>query len=655
MIGGDRDVRVWSRAQCSETTFGGQDRRMRIDDLEGKEVAGRFALKKMIGKGGYGAVFEAEQLSVGRRCAVKMLLPGYGDEDAVEQRFRAEARSTSRLAHPNTIVLFDFGVDEATGFLFLATEYLDGDTLHAVMVRERRLSLERTLSILDQVAGSLGDAHRIDLVHRDIKPKNIMLVNRAGQPDFVKVIDFGIAKTLGSGLGSDEGLTKTGMMVGTPQYMAPEQLLGSGLDGRVDQYALAVVGYKMLTGRNPFHGSTPMEMAMRHINERPLPLRTYRPELRVNSEFEDVFLKALAKVPEHRFASTEAFVRALRESWSRDGSSPVVVNAGIFGEVDARVMQKQTLMLSEVILGEVREEFGGESERAGAAQDVNQVAGEPGEESTGGTRKEGPEKARDNGANVSLASTDECSGEQEEAMGANWPRRVQPEIFTGEEPPKMTMEVRRRELEDRTGVPGSAGGLGGPDGRGMPKIATVACSVAFVFSSIAGVWFFGGSMAEEGAEAARDRENLAEAIEKRASGEASGEGAFREEEAFEGQQRQAEEALRAGQALVTSGLRLAGEALKKEEERLIEEIRRAQEVRARRLASRPGDVTVTMIPWGTLVVNGELHGDATRQELRLPPGQHRLALHQHGVPRATTTVDVRAGQSRMVVLEARSE
>ena len=321
---------------------------MRLDDLEGKVIAERFQLKSMIGKGGYGAVFEAIQLSVKRRCAVKILLPGRSDKDAVESRFHSEARTTSRLTHPNSLVLYDFGVDEKTGFLFLATEFIDGKTLHQVLETRGTLSVSRTLTILEQVAASLADAHSHGLVHRDIKPKNIMIVERAGQKDFVKVIDFGIAKVLGARGGTYQDLTQTGMLVGTTQYMAPEQLLGGDLDGRVDQYTMAVVGYKMLTGRNPFRGATTMKTAMRHVNEEPLPLRTYRPELKVSAEFEDVFLRALEKTPEHRYPDTMSFVEALRGAVD-ETSLRSEREGSLFGDIPPEVLQKKTMIIGGVI------------------------------------------------------------------------------------------------------------------------------------------------------------------------------------------------------------------------------------------------------------------------------------------------------------------
>ncbi len=317
---------------------------MGLEELEGQLIAGRFRLKKMVGKGGYGAVFEAIQLSVQRRCAVKILLPGRSDDDSMVKRFRAEARITSQLTHPNSVVLYDFGVDEERGYLYLATEYLDGKTLHEVVKKRGVLPVEAVLSIMEQVAGSLEDAHNHGLVHRDVKLKNIMVVHRAGKPDFVKVIDFGIAKALG-GEGFAEELTRTGMIVGTPQYMAPEQLQGGEIDGRADQYALALVGYRLLTGHNPFKDDSPMETAMRHITDLPLPLRNYCPELEVSVDFEEAFLKALEKSPSRRFDRIVEFTSALRMARKNSGLEVENSDQVLWDTASPRAAQKKTLIL----------------------------------------------------------------------------------------------------------------------------------------------------------------------------------------------------------------------------------------------------------------------------------------------------------------------
>lgn len=568
---------------------------MKLDDLEGEVIADRFRLKSMIGKGGYGAVFEAIQLSVGRRCAVKIMLPARTDDEYVEERFRGEARTTSRLTHPNSIVLYDFGVDEERGFLFLATEFLDGDTLHEVMEREQTLSPARTLNIMEQMAGSLVDAHKHGLVHRDIKPKNIMLVQRAGKSDFVKVIDFGIAKALAGDLLGSADLTQTGMLIGTPQYMAPEQLLGTGLDERVDQYAMAVVGYKMLTGRNPFKAASAMETAMRHVKDRPLPLRTYRPELGVSADFEDAFLKALEKSPEHRFQNVMDFVEALKKA-AADLPVQQEVGGAMAGSLEAKTVLLDAV---QVDLGAVEEPAGDIAVEEGVAEAAQD------EEVTAATKIIG--RRRDMTTGVIAEPTR--------------PARVR--------------KIHR--LQVVWGV--------------------VALSF-LCFIAVAGALLLISSSPLDAAAEGGDEELHAAAVDRAAEvAEVADEVEEGEDQAAEDEE-ETQRRLQTEAALTqaTSIAHLGVEAGQDEAAELAEEIARlqeeAEEARARRRSLRPANVTVTLIPWGTLYVGEARQSDATRQQIQLPPGRHELTLRQRGEVRARQRIDVEAGASTMVVLEA---
>lgn len=287
---------------------------MKLEKLQGEILMGRFRLDTLLGQGGYGAVFEAEQLSVGRPCAVKVLFPHLCEDESTARRFRDEAKATSRLSHPNSIILYDFGHDQQREVLFLAMELLDGCDLASLLARHGPLSVEQTVHIVCQVAGSLQEAHRLGLVHRDIKPQNIMLIERGNDPLFVKVIDFGIAKVVSNNLMTASSLTRTGTVIGTPKYMSPEQVRDEAIDGRADMYALAMVVYKMLVGRTPFEEGTTLEIAGRQIAERPEPLRALRPDLPVDEAFENVLLEALAKAPDDRFDSVADFAQALVEA-----------------------------------------------------------------------------------------------------------------------------------------------------------------------------------------------------------------------------------------------------------------------------------------------------------------------------------------------------
>lgn len=283
-----------------------------LTDLTGTTLAGRFELRELLGQGGYGAVFEAEQLSMGRRCAVKVLAPREGMDSKTTARFEMEARATSKLSHPNTITIFDFGEDEDAKVFFIAMEYVEGEDLSGLL-RRGGLPVEDALHVLEQAAGSLDDAHRHGIIHRDVKPQNMMICPRPGDPLALKVIDFGIAKAMGTGgLASNAALTMTGTIVGTPQYMSPEQVRDIELDGRSDQYSLAVCAYEMLAGRPPFGGTSPIDIATKHLTDTALPLSVVQPELNIVPEFDDALLKALSKQPDDRFDSCIAFVRALK-------------------------------------------------------------------------------------------------------------------------------------------------------------------------------------------------------------------------------------------------------------------------------------------------------------------------------------------------------
>lgn len=285
-----------------------------LDELEGATLAGRFVLEHLIGRGGYGAVFIGEQTSVGRKCAVKVLVPHVLEKEVNVKRFEREAKMTSALAHPNTVVIYDFGLDEERRLLYLVMEHIQGESLRDRIERERQMDLETVVWIAHQAAGSLQDAHEAGMVHRDVKPHNIMLTNRGGDADFVKVIDFGIAKFL-----DDDSIretfrrvTQTGMVIGTPAYMPPEQVRSQELDGRADQYALAACVYQMLTGARLFSGESPIDIATKQLTQRPRPASERNAA--VPAEVDRVLMRALAKNREQRYPTITEFTVALAEA-----------------------------------------------------------------------------------------------------------------------------------------------------------------------------------------------------------------------------------------------------------------------------------------------------------------------------------------------------
>ena len=273
-----------------------------LNDLEGLTLSGRYLVKRKVGQGGMGAVFEATHTEIGGRYAIKVLLDKYAQRDAIVKRLKQEAQLATSLDHEHIIRVTDFGNTD-DGRTFVVMEYLDGESLAECLVRETKLAEQRILRIASQAASALAAAHAKGIVHRDIKPENLFLLKRKEQ-DFVKVVDFGISKSLRS---SDEQeaqprLTQTGMVLGTPLYMSPEQARGDeDLDHRVDIYALGVIMYECATGHVPFSGTNYLSVISQVLNEEPKPLRDQRPEL--SEEFDAIVAKAMAKDRGQRYAS----------------------------------------------------------------------------------------------------------------------------------------------------------------------------------------------------------------------------------------------------------------------------------------------------------------------------------------------------------------
>jgi serine/threonine-protein kinase len=265
------------------------------DPLLGRLLDERYRIQSLLGRGGMGAVYRALHVSMNKVIAVKVVRPELCDTLEAAKRFHREARAASMLSHPHTIRVFDFGQTDDR-MLYMVMEYLDGRSL-AKVIAEGPLPAERALRLAGEVAQSLVEAHERGLVHRDLKPENILLLDAAGHPDFVKVLDFGIAKFL-TGSSGVSSVTGTGAVVGTPYYMAPEQASApQGLTAAVDVYALGVILYEMLTGHLPFRGDTPMEVLMAHVTG---PVPELPPDLVVSAALSDLLRRMLSKSPEQR-------------------------------------------------------------------------------------------------------------------------------------------------------------------------------------------------------------------------------------------------------------------------------------------------------------------------------------------------------------------
>ncbi len=276
-----------------------------LDDLLGVTLQERYKINCKIGQGGMGAVYEATHLALGKKVAVKVLLDKHADKESVVARLEQEARLASSIGHDHIIDITDFGTT-ASGRTFVVMEYLEGESLGQCLAREGPFTPSRAIPIVRQAAGALGAAHQSGVIHRDVKPENLFL-RRRNNRDSVKVVDFGISKAMtpDDGTGSPR-LTQTGMVLGTPLYMSPEQARGDdNPDHRVDIYALGVILYECVTGEVPFTGTNYLSIVSQVVSTDPKAPRQIRPEL--SRDLEAVILKAIAKEPEDRYQTMAEF------------------------------------------------------------------------------------------------------------------------------------------------------------------------------------------------------------------------------------------------------------------------------------------------------------------------------------------------------------
>jgi serine/threonine protein kinase len=291
-----RDVKPWK--SCTSVPP--------ADDYIGKTVAGRYKVEVMLGEGGMGKVYKANQVALDKPIVLKVLRQALLSDERTVARFQREAKAASRLNHPNSIGVIDFGQAE-DGALYMAMEFVNGKDLHHILSREWPIPEARIIRIVSQVLSALSDAHKAGVIHRDLKPENIMVEQRRGDPDFVKVLDFGIAKIMdGSG---DEGpaLTRAGFVCGTPEYMSPEQARGAQLDPRSDLYAVGVILYQLTSGMLPFDSDSAVGFATKHLTEIPVTPSKRRPDARISPPMERLIMKAMAKDPNERPQTAEAF------------------------------------------------------------------------------------------------------------------------------------------------------------------------------------------------------------------------------------------------------------------------------------------------------------------------------------------------------------
>ncbi len=278
------------------------------DPLVGTTIEGRWSVGEPIGRGGMSRVYLGHDELGGVPVAIKILKPGLKPELRSVERFRREARAAATVDHPNVISIESHGELEG-GLCYLVMELADGVSLGRAIRLEAPFGPRRAVRVASQIAAAMARAHELGVLHRDLKPANVVLSHRRGEPDVVKVLDFGLAKILGHD--DDDTLTKAGLIFGTPEYMSPEQAVGGKVDGRCDVYALGAILYEMLVGRPPFRGEGVFETVRMHVAEPPPAPRDVRSDVLVPPMLEGVVLRCLEKRPEGRFESAAHLERVL--------------------------------------------------------------------------------------------------------------------------------------------------------------------------------------------------------------------------------------------------------------------------------------------------------------------------------------------------------
>lgn len=315
-----------------------------LDPWLGQTLSERYRLERLVGKGGMGRVYRATQVPLNRPVAIKILNPEFQKKDPqFVRRFYLEAASAARLTHPHTITVFDYGETE-DGQLFIVMEYLRGRPLSKALSQDGPFSALRTLHVATQVCRALREAHSKGIIHRDLKPGNILLLTEGDDTDFVKVLDFGLVKLFvpprsadardrrptsdPASLADEEGeLTRSGMFLGSPKYMSPEQIQGHPLDPRTDIYSLGVLMFQMLTGRPPFTGASSVEVIYRHVND-PVPsLAAFGIE--APPELEQLVLRCMAKTPDARYPSMADLLLRLKDVRRQLTGGGVVSESGV--------------------------------------------------------------------------------------------------------------------------------------------------------------------------------------------------------------------------------------------------------------------------------------------------------------------------------------
>ncbi len=271
-----------------------------VQDMMIGKTLGCYKVVEVIGRGGMGIIYKAHDQWMDRTIAIKMLHRHLVDDEQAVKRFNQEAKAAGNIEHPNVIQAYDFGIAPDTEQPFLVMEYLEGKSLSEVIEAESRLEVERTVNIMIQACEALSAAHAKDVLHRDLKPSNIMLMKTKDQADFVKIVDFGIAKMMPSS-GKEMQLTQTGEVFGSPLYMSPEQFVGRKVERTSDIYAMGCVMYEALMGKPPIVGEHVLETMYKHMNEKPKKFSEVRPEVKIPAKIEAIVMRCMEKEPIQRY------------------------------------------------------------------------------------------------------------------------------------------------------------------------------------------------------------------------------------------------------------------------------------------------------------------------------------------------------------------
>ena len=306
--------RASSRSGGGEPSAATRRQTLPSDSNVGRKIADRYELLGVIGEGGMSTVYKAADSVLDKTMALKLLRKEFAINETSVKRFEQEANAIRSLTHPHLATVYDFGRTD-DGAPYLVMDYIEGDSLADLLKKEIFLDVPRALAISLQISTAVGYAHEHGVIHRDLKPENIILTNAGTDSDFVKLIDFGIAKLQSESGLTTQRVTQTGEIFGSPLYMSPEQCMGYPLDVRSDIYSLGCVMYELVTGKPPLCGENPVQTIFKHINENPTPFSFSFKHLNIPRGFEALVMKCLQKKPEDRYQSVAELRRDLKLVW----------------------------------------------------------------------------------------------------------------------------------------------------------------------------------------------------------------------------------------------------------------------------------------------------------------------------------------------------